>query len=192
MVRCDRKNGVLSKLICFFFFESFSNGTSESRGTLQVLSNSNGRAVAYASRALNNAEKNNSVTEIELLGNVWAVKHFRPYLFGRHFEIRTDHRPLVYLFSQVDPSSRLNKFRMTLQEFDFTVVYIKGKDNVVADALSRIHVDDLKRMHSRIANAEVLVVTRSRARAEVEVKRGGQPAEVAKSTDSAISGSWPE
>jgi RNase H-like domain found in reverse transcriptase/Reverse transcriptase (RNA-dependent DNA polymerase)/Integrase zinc binding domain len=151
-----------------------------------VLSNGNGRAIAYASRALNSAEKNYSVTEIELLGNVWAVKHFRPYLFGRQFEIRTDHRPLVYLFSQVDPSSRLNKFRMVLQEFDFTVVYIKGKDNVVADALSRIHVQELRKIHSDTANAKVLVVTRSKARAEVDLaKRGSKPAEVASGTDSA-------
>jgi RNase H-like domain found in reverse transcriptase/Reverse transcriptase (RNA-dependent DNA polymerase)/Integrase zinc binding domain/Integrase core domain/Retroviral aspartyl protease len=131
-----------------------------------VLSNANGRAVAYASRALNSAERNYSVTEIELLGNVWGIKHFRPYLFGRHFEVRTDHRPLVYLFSQVDPSSRLNKFRMALQEYDFTVTYIKGKDNVVADALSRIHVSELNQLHSELVSAKILVVTRRMAQTE--------------------------
>jgi RNase H-like domain found in reverse transcriptase/Reverse transcriptase (RNA-dependent DNA polymerase)/Integrase zinc binding domain len=151
-----------------------------------VLSNANGRAVAYASRALNTAERNYSVTEIELLANVWGVKTFRPYLFGRHFEIRTDHRPLVFLFTQVDPSSRLNKFRMTLQEFDFTVTYIKGKDNVVADALSRIHVKELRELHSEVINGKVLVVTRSKARADTgsaagKVSAGKTPSEVIRS-----------
>jgi hypothetical protein len=76
----------------------------------------------------------------------------------------------------VDPSSRFNKFRMTLQEFDFSVTYIKGKDNVVADALSRIHVKELSELHSGIINEKVLVVTRSGTKTDREgpkTERGG-------------------
>lgn len=123
-----------------------------------VLSNGDDRPVAYASRALNKAEKNYCTTEKELLAIVWAVKKFRPYLFGRKFLIYTDHRPLVYLFGMNNPSSRLTKFRLILDEYDFEVRYIRGTENVTADALSRITVtsDELKS-----SNRSVHVMTRS-------------------------------
>ncbi len=129
-----------------------------------VLANSNGRVVAYLSRNLNKQEKNYSTTEIELLAIVWATKQLRPYLFGRYFEIYTDHRPLIYLFSQADPSSRLNKFRMSLLEYNFDIIYVKGKDNVVADALSRISIKELQEITEKVENSHVLVTTRSKTR----------------------------
>ena len=91
-----------------------------------VLSNGQDKPIAFASRALNKAEQNYCTIEKELLAIVWAVKHFRPYLFGMKFNIFTDHRPLVYLFGMTNPYSRLTKFRLILEEFDFTVNYIKG------------------------------------------------------------------
>lgn len=127
-----------------------------------ILSNKDGRPVAYASRSLNKAEINYPTIEKELLAIVWTVKHFRPYLFGRHFRVKTDHRPLVYLFSMKEPSSRLLKFRMALEEYDFTVEYVKGCDNAAADALSRIKItiNELKEMHEHV----VKVMTRAQAR----------------------------
>lgn len=103
-----------------------------------VLCNKNLKPIAYASRPLNKAELNYPTIQKELLSVVWSVKYFRPYLFGRKFTIMTDHKPLIYLFSIRDPSSRLLKFRLQLEEYDYNIVYIKGKDNVIADALSRI------------------------------------------------------
>lgn len=85
-----------------------------------LLSNKNGLPVAYASRPLNKAEKNDPTTDKELLAIVWAIKYFRPYLYGRRFRIITDHRPLIYLFGMNNPSSRLTKFRLCLEECDFT------------------------------------------------------------------------
>lgn len=68
------------------------------------------------------------------------MNYFRPYLYGKRFTVRTDHRPLVYLFKIEDPSSKLTRMRLDLEEFDFDVVYIRGKENVGADALSRIEI----------------------------------------------------
>lgn len=122
-----------------------------------VLSNSTDKPVAYASRSLNSAEKNYCTVEKELLAIVWATKHFRPYLFGRKFKILTDHKPLVYLFGMSNPSSRLMKFRIALEEYDFVVEYVKGSSNVTADALSRITLNELKELNQNVIN----VITRS-------------------------------
>lgn len=128
-----------------------------------ILSNSDGRPVAYASRSLNKAEMNYPTIEKELLAIVWSVKYFRPYLYGRKFKIQTDHRPLVYLFTMRNPSSRLLKFRLQLEEYNFSIEYLKGCNNVAADALSRISVtsEDLKSMSENVMH----VMTRAKTKA---------------------------
>ena len=93
--------------------------------------------IAYASRTLNSAERNYSTVEKELLAIVWGCKHFRPYLLGRKFSIVTDHKPLTWIFSVKDPSSRLLRWRLLLEEYQYEVEYKAGKRNTNADALSR-------------------------------------------------------
>lgn len=95
------------------------------------------RPIAFASRTLNAAEQNYSTTEKELAAIVWAVKHFRPYVFGTKFKIVTDHKPLLYVFNIKDPGSRLTRFRLKLEEYNYEVIYKAGKKNTNADALSR-------------------------------------------------------
>lgn len=133
-----------------------------------VLCNKDMRPVAYASRPLNKAEKNYPTIQKELLAIVWGVKYFRPYLLGKKFTIMTDHKPLLYLFGIKDPSSRLLKFRLTLEEYDFNVVYIKGKENAVADALSRISINskELKYVNDKIIN----VMTRAQKKNLEDIK----------------------
>lgn len=99
--------------------------------------------IAYASRTLNRAEGNYSTTEKELLAIVWSVKHFRPYLYGRKFVIMTDHKPLTWLFNVKDPGSRLVRWRLTLEEYDYDIIYKPGKINHNADALSRISIPEI-------------------------------------------------
>lgn len=102
------------------------------------------KPVAYASRTLNDSEQRYSTIEKELLAIVWACKYFRPYLFGRKFTIYTDHRPLVWLFKLKEPNSKLIRWRLKLEEFNYDVVYRKGQTNTIADALSRIPVNVLE------------------------------------------------
>jgi hypothetical protein len=61
-----------------------------------------------------------------------------PYLYGKKFTIVTDHKPLTWVFSVKDPSSRLLRWRLKLEEFDYQIVYKPGVTNANADALSRI------------------------------------------------------
>lgn len=99
------------------------------------------KPICYASRTLTKSEQNYSTIEKELLSIVWATKYFRPYLFGRKFKIITDHKPLTWLFSLKEPNSKLVRWRLRLEEFDYEIVYKKGKQNTNADALSRIEIN---------------------------------------------------
>jgi hypothetical protein len=93
--------------------------------------------VAFASRTLNEHEINYSTIEKELLAIIWATKYFRPYLFGNKFTVRTDHQPLKWLNSLKEPNDKMQRWRISLNEYDFDIEYIKGKENKVADFLSR-------------------------------------------------------
>jgi len=95
------------------------------------------RSIAFATRTLNKAEKKYSTIEKDLTAIVWACRHFRPYMLGRTFTIVTYHKPLTWMFSVKDPSSRLVRWHILLEEFDYTIEYKAGKKNVNADALSR-------------------------------------------------------
>ena len=94
-------------------------------------------ALAFASRALTPAESHYAPTEGECLALVWAVKKFRQYLHGCPFTLRTDHAALQWLQSARMENSKLERWALRLQEFDYTVEHIKGEHNTIADHLSR-------------------------------------------------------
>jgi hypothetical protein len=83
--------------------------------------------VAYARRVLTKAERNYSTIERELTAIVWGCKQFRQYIWGRKFTIVTDHKPLTWIYKMNDPISRIRRLKLKLQEFDYTIVYKKGK-----------------------------------------------------------------
>ena len=106
-----------------------------------VLSQDQGKGdqpVAFESRKLSPAEKKYSVHEKELLAIIHALKVWRVYLEGNRITIITDHASLEYLQTQHTLSRRQVRWLETLQAQDFVIKYRPGKDNVVADALSRI------------------------------------------------------
>ena len=96
------------------------------------------RVIAYASKKLTRAEKNYSTTELELLAIIFAIDKFRPYIYGRTFDLVTDHKPLIHLNTSTSKSERLTRWKLALAEHTFDIKYKPGKDNVNADVLSRI------------------------------------------------------
>ena len=99
--------------------------------------------VAYISRAMTPTEQRYAQIEKEALALTWACERFSDYLIGLTFQIRTDHKPLVPLFSSKrldELPLRIQRFRMRMMRFDFNIAHIPGKDLVTADALSRAPV----------------------------------------------------
>ena len=102
------------------------------------------RPLAFASRTLQPHEKNYGISELEGLGVVWAVKHFRHYLYGHHCIVFTDHEALKSLLHTPHPSGILARWGMALQELDLEIKYHPGRGNQKADALSRYPVSLLR------------------------------------------------
>ncbi|KAL2103518.1 hypothetical protein ACEWY4_000386 [Coilia grayii] len=96
------------------------------------------RPVAYISRKLLPRECNYSTVEKECLAIKWALDSFKYYLLGRKFVLETDHRALSWLGRMRDTNSRITRWFLAVQPFDFEVLYRSGKLNITADFLSRV------------------------------------------------------
>lgn len=103
----------------------------------QTDSDKNHCIISLASRCLTPTEMNYTTTELELLAIVYSISKFREYLIGQTFEIVTDHKSLAFLNSTIFHNSRLIRWSLYLQQYSYTVVHCRGKDNTVADFLSR-------------------------------------------------------
>ena len=95
------------------------------------------RPVAYFSKALSGRALNKSAYKRELMALVLAVQPWRPYLVGRKFLVKTDQQSLKHLLQQRISTPAQQKWLYKLMGFDYDIEYHAGKDNVVADALSR-------------------------------------------------------
>lgn len=93
---------------------------------------------AYASRPTNTYEKNYSAFELEALSIVFSLQKFQAYLEHRHFELHTDNNALNWLLNHPRQIGKIGRWLTLINSFQFTVYHIKGKENVVADCLSRL------------------------------------------------------
>ena len=95
--------------------------------------------IAYGSRTLTAGEQHYSAYKKELLGMVYAINHFRYYLFGKNFIVRTDHRALEWLLKTktANAPSLLYRWQDILAEYDFTIEYVPGTKMAHVDGLSR-------------------------------------------------------
>ena len=96
-----------------------------------------GKVVAYDSRKLKQYEVNYAPHDLELAAIVHALQIWWHYLLGKTFELKTDHIGLRYIFTQPNLNARQRRWLEFLSKYDFDIEQIKGKENRVADALSR-------------------------------------------------------
>jgi hypothetical protein len=95
------------------------------------------RVISYASRSNHGAESNYGATQLEQLAVVWAVDHYKHYLYGKPFYVITDHTALKALMNQEDPKGKFARWSMKLQPYDIDLIYKPGPKHGNADAISR-------------------------------------------------------
>ncbi|XP_035543593.1 uncharacterized protein LOC118347680 [Juglans regia] len=101
-----------------------------------------GRPLAFFSQVLKGRALAMSTYEKELMALVSAVQKWRPYLLGHSFVVKTDHQSLKFLLDQRVGTPMQQKWILKLMGYDFLVEYKKGRENVVADALSRQELEN--------------------------------------------------
>ena len=94
--------------------------------------------IIYARRTLKGAELTYYTAEKELLAIVWALHKFRSYIMGGKIIIRVDHKAVTFLKTCKLLSGRLTRWIMAIQDYDISIEYCPGKNNLVADTLSRL------------------------------------------------------
>jgi hypothetical protein len=137
----DEMKRIISKetLLSFpDFAKEFHVYTDASNTQLGAVIMQEGKPLAFYSRKMNKAQQNYTTGEQELLSIVETLKEFRNILLGQKLIIHTDHMNILYGKLSND---RITRWRLLLEEYGPEYVHIKGIDNVVADALSRMNAD---------------------------------------------------
>ncbi|GFY09502.1 retrovirus-related Pol polyprotein from transposon 412 [Trichonephila clavipes] len=114
---------------------------ASSRGIRAVLEqrypNSEVKPLYFFSKKLKPSQSKYNATVLEFFAIYTALNFFRPFLLGRKFKVFTDHKPLAGFFSNKNPSSKILRWKLALEEFNYDIHYIRGSLNSVADHLSR-------------------------------------------------------
>ena len=102
----------------------------------------NERPIEFISRTLSEADKRYSQIDKEALSIIWSIKRFNRYLLGRHFNLVTDHQPLVQIFGKKKlipemTANHLARYAVFMQNYDYSIQYRNTKNHTNADVLSR-------------------------------------------------------
>lgn len=99
------------------------------------------RYIAFASKSLKGAQKNYPATKRELLGIVYALREFHPYLYAKKFNLFTDHKALVAIKHKEEPAFCIKDWLHVLNEYEFDLHHRPGLEMILPDALSRVHYE---------------------------------------------------
>ncbi|XP_078239960.1 uncharacterized protein LOC144586112 [Pogona vitticeps] len=120
-------------------FIIYTDASNSGVGAVLCQEDENGdqHPVSYLSRKLQKGERHLATVEKECLAIVYAIQKAKPYIWGRHFILCIDHSPLQWLKTMKTHNSKLMRWALNLQDYDFEVKVVRGSVNCVADALSR-------------------------------------------------------
>ena len=105
---------------------------------LSQIQNGEEKVIAYASKSFNHMQRNYCVTRKELLAVVNFLRHFKQYLYGQKFVVRTDHAALTWFKKSKDLIGQPGRWLEFMEEFDFDIIHRIGARHVNADSMSRI------------------------------------------------------
>ena len=112
-----------------------------------VMDDQSDKPIAYTSRSLSTVERKYLQMDKEALTILFGISEFHHYLYGRHFIIYSDHKPLMYIFNQskavpVMASAILQRWALTLSSYHYSIKYHKGSHTCNADELNRLPLPD--------------------------------------------------
>lgn len=119
------------------FDDCFFIEIDASREGIDAVLTQNGRPIAFMSRALGISKRAWSIYAKEMLAIVEAIHTWQPYLLGKKFFIRTDHRSLKYFLEQCVATLEQQKWVAKVLGYDYEIIYKPGRENSAANALSR-------------------------------------------------------
>lgn len=111
-------------------------------GILLQIEETGPKPLAYCSRRLSKYEEKLCIAEKECLSLVYSLSVFKPYLYMRHFQVRSDNCAVCFLNTTTNESSRIMRWALKLQTFSFKITHKKGSLNADVDCLSRHPVDE--------------------------------------------------
>lgn len=137
------------------FKKKFILTTDASNDAIGGVLSQDDKPIIFISKTLNKTEKNYATNEKELFAIVYALKNLRNYLYGvADLEIHTDHQPLTYSVSKRNPNIKMKRWHAIIEEYAPKIIYKPGKDNIVADALSRQNLNIITNSSQTIHSAE--------------------------------------
>ena len=162
----------------------------------QIQADGQERPVAYWSRSFTDAEVKYSVSEKEALSAVNATEHWRVYLWGRHFILRTDHSALTTLLSPQSANragARIARWQSRLMSYSYTVQYRPGHSIPVADTLSRLPLPDTTAAETDSDDVVALVTDAAAdVLAEEDIRAASAADPVMETLRSTICTGWPD
>ena len=152
---------VITTLPVLAYFDKTKKHTIEcdaSKKGLNAVLLQESKPVMYVSRALTETEQRYSNIERELLAIVFALERLNHYTFGRTITVQSDHQPLqsIWKKSIVSTSPRLQRLLLRLALYDLNIEILRGKENVIADALSRVCL--LQSTHPKTIDSNIDVI----------------------------------
>ena len=141
-----------------FILDTDASDTGIGAVLSQTDDNGREKVIAFASRTLSKPERRYCVTRKELLSVVTFIRHFRPFLLGHKFTLRTDHGSLTWLSNFRQPEGQLARWIEKLQEYDFSIVHCPGPKHGNADALSRLPCNQGGQLNHSVMEVDLVAV----------------------------------
>ena len=99
--------------------------------------------IEYASQKYNDTQQRYPAIELEVCGLLFAIKHWKHYLIGKHFVVETDSKAVEWIKDKRDLIGKLGRWSLYLENFDFSTVHVPGKIHIAPDSLNRMYETDM-------------------------------------------------